>query len=221
MVKVNEISFNTNMAQNVSTAKAQQPETSSIFSASQTQSEALGEMEGLSIQQTSQSSQAPLKRIDKHDKTILANAPSSQIEVAGKKQNAAIVVDLSENRLYRYDKDGKAFEVYQVASGKKSSPTSTGLRKVSHIETYPYTEAPAGTKRRKSPKAYGPKILILTTIDPKTGKDLGSNGEFIHGNNNPASIGTYASHGCMRMDNDVITQLSKEVKPGSYVLIQK
>ncbi len=55
----------------------------------------------------------------------------------------------------------------------------------------------------------------------KTGKDLGSNGEFIHGNNNPASIGTYASHGCIRMDNDVIVQLSKEVKPGSYVLIQK
>ena len=184
----------------------------------QSSSESLSEMEGLSLQQTPQNG---LKRIDKHDRTILANAPSSQIEVAGKKQNASIVVDLSENRLYRYDKDGKAFEVYQVASGKKTSPTNTGIRRVSHIETYPYTEAPAGTKRRKSPKAYGPKILILTTIDPKTGKDLGSNGEFIHGNNNPASIGTYASHGCVRMDNDVIVQLSKEVKPGSYVLIQE
>lgn len=218
MTKVGEISFNTNLSQNSEMMKVQQEETNSIFSSGQMESESLGKIEGLSIQQTSQSG---LKRIDKHDKTILANAPSSQIEVAGKKQNAAIVVDLSENRLYRYDKDGKAFEVYQVASGKKTSPTSTGLRKVSHIETYPYTEAPAGTKRRKSPKAYGPKILILTTIDPKTGKDLGSNGEFIHGNNNPASIGTYASHGCMRMDNDVVVQLSKEVKPGSYVLIQK
>lgn len=220
MVKINEISFNMNMSQNVGTLGVSSQETSSsIFpSGVQNQSESLSEMEGLSLQQTSQNG---LKRIDKHDKTILANAPSSQIEIAGKKQNASIVVDLSENRLYRYDKDGKAFEVYQVASGKKTSPTSTGIRRVSHIETYPYTEAPAGTKRRKSPKAYGPKILILTTIDPKTGKDLGSNGEFIHGNNNPASIGTYASHGCVRMDNDVITQLSKEVKPGSYVLIQE
>lgn len=220
MVKINEISFNMNMPQNAGTSSVSSQESlGSIFpSGVQNQSESLSEMEGLSLQQTSQNG---LKRIDKHDKTILANAPSSQIEIAGKKQNASIVVDLSENRLYRYDKDGKAFEVYQVASGKKTSPTSTGIRRVSHIETYPYTEAPAGTKRRKSPKAYGPKILILTTIDPKTGKDLGSNGEFIHGNNNPASIGTYASHGCVRMDNDVITQLSKEVKPGSYVLIQK
>lgn len=220
MVKINEISFNMNMPQNAGTSNVSSQETlGSIFpSGVQNQSESLSEMEGLSVQKTNQNG---LKRIDKHDKTILANAPSSQIEIAGKKQNASIVVDLSENRLYRYDKDGKAFEVYQVASGKKTSPTSTGIRKVSHIETYPYTEAPAGTKRRKSPKAYGPKILILTTIDPKTGKDLGSNGEFIHGNNNPTSIGTYASHGCVRMDNDVITQLSKEVKPGSYVLIQE
>ena len=218
MVKVNEISFNTNISQNLGTSKAQKEESSSIFAGSSSQSGALGEMEGLSVQQSAQTTP---KRIDKHDKTILANAPSSQIEIAGKKQNASIVVDLSENRLYRYDNEGKAFEVYSVASGKKTSPTSTGIRKVSHIETYPYKEAPAGTKRRKSPKAYGPKILILTTIDPKTGKDLGSNGEFIHGNNNPASIGTYASHGCVRMDNDVIVQLSKEVKPGSYVLIQE
>lgn len=218
MVKVNEISFNTNISQNFGTSKAQKEESSSIFAGSSSQSGALGEMEGLSVQQSAQTTP---KRIDKHDKTILANAPSSQIEIAGKKQNASIVVDLSENRLYRYDNEGKAFEVYSVASGKKTSPTSTGIRKVSHIETYPYKEAPAGTKRRKSPKAYGPKILILTTIDPKTGKDLGSNGEFIHGNNNPASIGTYASHGCVRMDNDVIVQLSKEVKPGSYVLIQE
>ncbi len=218
MSKVGEISFNARMSQNVGTAKLSQEEAGSIFSNNELKSDALGEMEGLSVQQTEQTTP---KKIDKHDKTILAKAPSCEIEIAGKKQKATLVVDLSENRLYRYDNEGKAFEVYSVASGKKTSPTSTGIRKVSHIETYPYTEAPAGTKRRKSPKAYGPKILILTTIDKKTGKNMGSNGEFIHGNNNPASIGTYASHGCIRMDNDVIVQLSKEVKPGSYVLIQK
>ena len=184
MSKVGEISFNTRMSQNVGTTKLSQEEAGSIFSNNELQSDALGEMEGLSVQQTEQTTP---KKIDKHDKTILAKAPSCEIEIAG----------------------------------KKTSPTSTGIRKVSHIETYPYTEAPAGTKRRKSPKAYGPKILILTTIDKKTGKNMGSNGEFIHGNNNPASIRTYASHGCIRMDNDVIVQLSKEVKPGSYVLIQK
>ena len=47
-------------------------------------------------------------------------------------------------------------------------------------------------------------------------------GQFgIHGTLNPYSVGWCSSHGCIRMDNDVIVQLSKEVKPGSYVLIQK
>lgn len=217
MVKINEISFNTTSSQKINMANSPKEETNSIFSAPTSSTNTLSEIEGLSVQKTSNTS----KVLDKHDATVLANAPSAELEIAGQKKNASIVVDLSENRLYRYDEEGKAFEVYSVASGKKTSPTSTGIRKVSHIETYPYDKAPAGTKRRKSPKAFGPNILILTTIDPKTGKDLGSNGEFIHGNNNPASIGTYASHGCVRMDNEVIKQLAKEVKAGSYVLIQE
>ena len=160
-------------------------------------------------------------RVDKHDPELLKNAPKPDVKIAGEDKKAAIVVDLSENRLYRYKEDGEAFEVYSIASGAKSTPTSTGLRQVSHIETYPYKTAPKSTKRYKNPKDYGPNILILNIIDPETGKSQGSNGEFIHGNRNPSSIGKYASHGCMRMDNDVIKQLAKEVKPGSYVIIQK
>ncbi len=155
------------------------------------------------------------------DPELLKNAPKPNITIAGEEKNAAIVVDLSENRLYRYTDKGEAFEVYSIASGKKSTPTHTGLRKVANIETYPYDKAPKATKRHQNPKPYGPNILILNQIDPATGEDLGSNGEFIHGNNNSKSIGTYASHGCMRMDNDVIKQLAKEVKRGSYVIIQE
>lgn len=182
-------------------------------------------MMGLSIEQGTKP-QTPVKtnhsgRIDKHDPEILKNAPKADFKVAGEDKKAAIVVDLSENRLYRYNTEGEAFEVYSVASGAKSTPTHTGIRRVSHIESYPYDKAPATTKRHKNPKPYGPNILILNTIDPKTGKNIGSNGEFIHGNNNAASIGKYASGGCIRMDNDVITQLAKEVKPGSYVIIQE
>lgn len=159
-------------------------------------------------------------KIDKNDPELLKNAPKPEFIVAGEEKKASIVVNLSENRLYRYTDEGEPFEVYSIASGKKTTPTATGIRKVSHIETYPYKNAPKSTKRYKNPKDYGPNILILNIIDPETGKSKGSNGEFIHGNNNPSSIGKYASHGCMRMDNTVIKQLAKEVKPGSYVIIQ-
>ena len=62
--------------------------------------------------------------------------------------------------------------------------------------------------------------MYLTIVDPKTGNNLGSNGEFIHGNNNASSIGTYASHGCIRMDNEVIKKLAAETEKGTYVLIK-
>lgn len=156
---------------------------------------------------------------DIKDPELLANAPSNKITVAGQEKQARIVVSLSTNKLYLYDENGQAEEVHSIASGAKNTPTHKGLRKVSHIETYPYASA-NGTKRQKNPKPYGPKILILNTINPETGKSQGSNGEFIHGNSNESSIGKYASHGCMRMHNDQIKRMAEMVAPGSYVLIQ-
>ena len=153
----------------------------------------------------------------------LVKAPDPTIKVAGKNVKAGIVVDLSENKLYRYNSEGVVQDGYHVASGilgkNGKSITHTGIRKVDHIETYPYSSA-KGSKRARSPKAFGPKILYLTIVDPQTGANRGSNGEFIHGNNDASSIGTYASHGCIRMDNEVIKKLAAETKTGTYVLIK-
>ena len=60
--------------------------------------------------------------------------------------------------------------------------------------------------------------FCLETVDPKTGK-RGITGEFIHGNNNAASLGKYVSQGCIRMDNEVIKKLANEVKRGDFVLV--
>lgn len=151
---------------------------------------------------------------------ILSNAPSPIVFLNGEKRAAKFVIDLSKNVLYHYDEEGTPIYAYLVASGKKTSPTDIGLRVVTHTETYPYKSAPAATKRHKRPWDYGPRIICLEKIDPRTGK-RSPTGEFIHGNNNPNSIGKYASLGCIRMDNEVIKKLSKEVKKGDLVLIDK
>lgn len=150
--------------------------------------------------------------------SVLLYAPSPKVELAGEQKNAAIVVDLSKNVLYQYDVNGKATCAYLVASGKKSTPTKTGLRIVSHVESFPYKSAPASTKRRRKPWDYGPRIICLDTIDPETGK-RGRTGQFIHGNANSKSIGKYASLGCIRMDNGIIKKLAKEVKRGDLILM--
>ncbi len=146
-------------------------------------------------------------------------APKSQIEIEGEIKNASIVVDLSKNILYKYDKNGAPECAYLVASGKPQTPTHKGIRIVTHIESYPYRTAPKCTKRYRTPKAFGPNIICLNKIDVTTGEQS-QTGEFIHGNNDAKSIGTYASHGCIRMDNEVIKALSKQVKRGDIVIIK-
>ncbi len=154
------------------------------------------------------------------DLNVLKSAPSPKVVIKGDTINAAIVVDVSKNVLYHYDEHGNALEAFSVATGKPSTPTHTGVRRISHVEVYPYKTAPASTKRRKNPKDYGPKAIILDKLDPKTG-ETSYYGEFIHGNNKPSSIGTYASKGCIRMDNEVIKRLAKQVKRGLIVVIKK
>lgn len=152
------------------------------------------------------------------DFQILKSAPNPEVSIMGNSTNATIVVDLSKNALYKYDENGVPEIAYSIASGKDTTPTSTGLRVVSHIEKYPYRTAPRRTKRRRRPNDYGPKIIILNKINPSTG-ETSQIGEFIHGNNNPNSIGKYVSHGCMRMDNEVISELATQVHRGDIVKI--
>ena len=152
--------------------------------------------------------------------SILVGAPSPEIYIKGEKRIAAIVIDLKRNILYKYNADGEAECAYLIASGKKSTPTDPRVRIVTNIETYPYKTAPATTVRRNNPNAFGPKALILEKLDPETG-ERSQTGEFLHGNNNAKSIGKYVSNGCMRMDNAVIKKLSKQIKRGDIIIIQK
>ena len=148
---------------------------------------------------------------------LAKEAPSAAIKVNGENKFAKFVVDLSENVLYTYN-NGKPENVYLIASGKKSTPTTPGVRIVSHTETFPYRTAPRHTKRRRNPRAYGPNAIILDILDTKTG-ERSRTGEFIHGNNDSTSIGKYASKGCMRMNNEVIKELAKNAKRGDIVII--
>lgn len=153
----------------------------------------------------------------------LKAAPSPIITIANEEKIAGIVIDLSKNKLYRYDSLGNVTDGYIIASGKLGkngkSITGCGIRMVDHIEKYPYSGA-YGTKRKLNPKAYGPNVLYLVSINPKDGSCVGSNGEFIHGNNDFSSLGKYASKGCIRMENAVIRKFADEVEKGTYVLIK-
>ena len=143
------------------------------------------------------------------------------VKVADSYVYVATVVDLSDKNLYHYDLDGTLIGVYPVAIGKKSTPTKTGIRIVREIENYPYTSAPKTTKRYKNPNDYGTKVICLDEVDPKTGKIIPGNGQFIHGTFKPESIGKSVSKGCIRLKNEDVETLSTRLYKNQYVLIKE
>lgn len=162
-------------------------------------------------------SQDNVQALEEEDSIFL----SPEIKVGNDTIYPAMVVDLSENKLYHYDYDGCLRDVYPIASGKASTPTKPGLRIITHVEDYPYRKAGKSTKRRQNPNDYGPNVICLANIDMKTGKIIGCDGQFIHGTNKPSSIGKKVSKGCVRLDNDVIKMLAEYVSPDQYVLVRE
>ena len=121
------------------------------------------------------------------DIRVLLNAPSPEIKVVGKSLYAKIVVDIRNNTLYKYDEDGFPLKAYLVATGAKGNRTKTGLRIVTYKEKFPYKGAPVSTKRIVDPYSYGPYIIFLNRVNPKTGRQTNVD-QFLHGNGNEKSI---------------------------------
>lgn len=91
--------------------------------------------------------------------------------------------------------DGKVYKVYPVAVGKPSTPTPKGNFRIMN-------------KQMNPGGPYGVRWM-----------GLNSPGIGIHGTNNPASIGKSVSHGCIRMQNDAVTELYNLVPIGTPVKI--
>ena len=73
--------------------------------------------------------------------------------------------------------DGEPIKVYSIATGKVATPTEEGVRVVSHVESFPYLTAPRTTKRRKNPRSYGPKIIVL---DKGKIQQIGTHIQLVH-----------------------------------------
>lgn len=137
--------------------------------------------------------------------------------VAGQKRVRALV-DLSEHRVTVYDAEGKVERVFPVASGAVGTPTDTGLKVVYDKVADP---SPIAWKLwpESAGRAFGDRLLDLSWYDAKTGASSGS-GEEMHGTDARNSIGSQASHGCIRLYNENIEWLYANLQRGDLVLIQ-
>ncbi len=126
-----------------------------------------------------------------------------------------IVVDKSERRLYLYD-GAKLKNSYRVAVGMPGYPTPLGQFEIVQKRYMPTWTNPGSAWAADMP-AY---------IPPGPGNPLGTralnlsaSGIRIHGTNKIGSIGTAASHGCIRMLRANVEELYNLVKVGTAVYV--
>ena len=117
-------------------------------------------------------------------------------------------VSLSARQLRVADGDSTV-AMYEVAVGRPSNPTPTGTFETGDIVWNPSWTPPssnwAANKHYQPPGAaanpmQGVKIYFRAPY------------YYIHGTNNPGSIGEAASHGCIRMTEDDAVALARRIE---------
>ncbi len=118
-----------------------------------------------------------------------------------------IYIDKSEKAVY-YFRNGELSRIWPCAIGKEDTPTPTGRYEV--------------TVTLEKPTWYWQGEAIPPGPENGLGDwfiGINKRGYGLHGTNEPPSIGTAASHGCVRMYNDDAGELVKMVSPGTPVVI--
>jgi len=129
-----------------------------------------------------------------------------------------IVVDIGDLRLYLY-RDGNLVKSYMVATGQARWPTPTGTYAIVDMQTDP-TWLPPNSDWAKDAKPIPPGAE-----NPLGTRWMGTSapGVGIHGvpPSEDSSIGTYASHGCIRMHDWDAVDLFDRIVVGMPVIIRQ
>lgn len=126
----------------------------------------------------------------------------------------ALKIDISERKIYLYS-EGKVVKTYGVAIGMPQYPTPTGdFSIISKVYHPTWTPPPSPWAAGAEPIPPGPDNPLGTRWIGLSTPSVG-----IHGTPQDWSIGTAASHGCIRMHIPEVEQLFEMVYVGTPVSI--
>jgi lipoprotein-anchoring transpeptidase ErfK/SrfK len=126
-----------------------------------------------------------------------------------------ILVRTGENKLYLY-KNGEVARTYDVATGRPEFPTPTGQFRVVSKQTNPTWRNPHSSWSTSMPETIGPGPTNPLGTHALA---LSASGILIHETPDVGSIGTSASHGCIRMRGGDELDLFNQVPSGTTVVI--
>ena len=144
------------------------------------------------------------------------NTPVATLEPKVKGFDDVILVRTAENKLYHYE-NGVLAKTYAVATGTARYPTPKGRFSVVLKRRNPTWVNP-------DPGGWGKSLPARIGPGPRNplgtrAMNLDSPGIRIHGTSNVASLGTSASHGCIRMAMPDVEELFEKVEQGTPVTI--
>ena len=137
----------------------------------------------------------------------------------------SILIKKSEFRLYLLE-DGNVVQSFPIALGKNAGQkrvsgdmkTPDGTFPIDEILDASYWTHDFHDGKGEIEGAYGPYFISLDTSDLSGGA---WDGIGIHGTHDPASIGTRASEGCIRMHNSDLLALKAQIDVGTEVTIEE
>jgi lipoprotein-anchoring transpeptidase ErfK/SrfK len=138
------------------------------------------------------------------------------VSYSGREAPGTIVIDTPQRYLYLVQPGGQAIR-YGIGVGRPGF-TWAGVKSVTRKAEWPDWRPPAEMLKRRPDL---PQFMAGGPDNPLGARAmyLGSSLYRIHGSNEPWTIGTAVSSGCIRMRNEDVTDLYERVKVGTKVIV--
>jgi lipoprotein-anchoring transpeptidase ErfK/SrfK len=138
------------------------------------------------------------------------------IDYPSKEPAGTIIIDTPHTYLYLVLGNGKAMR-YGIGVGREGF-TWSGAEKVTKMAEWPDWHPPEGMIERQP---YLPRFMAGGEGNPLGARALylGQTLYRIHGTNQPSTIGTFVSSGCIRVTNEDIADLYGRVRLGTRVVV--
>ena len=156
------------------------------------------------------------ERVEAAPAQLPPNLRRQEVAFPTKEPAGTIVVDTPNTYLYYILGNGRAMR-YGVRVGRDGF-TWTGVQKISRKAEWPDWHPPTEMIERQP---YLPRFMAGGPGNPLGARAtyLGSTVYRIHGTNQPSTIGTFVSSGCIRLTNDDVSDLYQQVKVGTRVVV--
>jgi lipoprotein-anchoring transpeptidase ErfK/SrfK len=140
----------------------------------------------------------------------------TMIDYRSKEPAGTIIIDTQHTYLYLVLGNGKAMR-YGIGVGREGF-TWSGAEKVTKMAEWPDWHPPEEMIERQP---YLPRFMAGGEGNPLGARALylGQTLYRIHGTNQPSTIGTFVSSGCIRLTNEDITDLYGRVQVGTRVVV--